>query len=950
MTTVMTGPPLLLQQWRALLMKNAKLASRNKRATLLQILAPFVFMFLLYVVEKTASLSWSLPEIKSPPYRAVQGVPPCETKFYVRRPCYDFVWSGNSSRRAHEVVSRVMSNNFGRPISPSKVKSFGTPAEVDAWLFNDPLRCPVAVHFVEKNASLLSYGVQANFTSTVKGGITENPTLKFLVPLQVAVEREIARSILGDANFSWTVGLREFPQPAVDADNDVRDEFGILAPVFLFTIAMFAFVFQISAVVLEKEQKLRQAMNIMGLYDSAYWLSWLTWESIVVLVSSLCTVVSGMIFQFDLFLHNSFAVVFLLFFLYQLNMTAVAFLLSAFINKSSSAFRAGFWIFLLGAILQFAARVVDVSSKKGRFLYFLPPTLLAHAIAMLIGDPESRNKHEIGWKELAKCPSDSICVLTMNDVYIRLIYTFFCWFLLALYFDNVIPSPNGTGKTLIYFLNPRYWTGRGRNTAQGGICGGHSSNPAPNHSPSTDEDVLEEENTVKQQMKSDELDPDIAVQVRGLVKTFPGKLTLGCCCRCRKTAPFHAIKGLYLNLVEDQLFCLLGPNGAGKTTTINCLTGITSVTRGDAIVHGNSIRSSVGMSNIRKMIGVCPQFDILWNVLTGEEHLQLFASIKGLQPASIKQVVKKSLEEVRLLDSAKVRAGSYSGGMRRRLSVASALLGDPKIIILDEPTTGMDPISRRHVWDIIENAKRGRAIILTTHSMEEADVLGDRIGIMAKGRLRCLGTSIRLKSQFGTGFVTTLSFSSTNSAQNSANKETVKAFFRQNLGVSPKEESNAFLTFVIPRQEETLLKKMLWEFQDRQREFGVADIQLGLTTLDEVFLNIARQAELETATSEGRFVTLTLTSGTSVKIPVGARYVAISGTENAQNPSGVMVEVYWDQDESGALCICGHSAECPIPPGVQPTPPVAPPRNLGRHVTLGLVIDPSQLSNTNFHS
>lgn len=100
-----------------------------------------------------------------------------------------------------------------------------------------------------------------------------------------------------------------------------------------------------------------------------------------------------------------------------------------------------------------------------------------------------------------------------------------------------------------------------------------------------------------------------------------------------------------------------------------------------------------------------------------------------------------------------MRDESYSGGMRRRLSVAVALIGNPKLVILDEPTTGMDRITRRHVWDIIENTKKGRAIFLTTHTMEEADILSDRIGIMAKGRLRCIGTSIRLKSKFGTGFM-----------------------------------------------------------------------------------------------------------------------------------------------------------------------------------------------------
>lgn len=114
--------------------------------------------------------------------------------------------------------------------------------------------------------------------------------------------------------------------------------------------------------------------------------------------------------------------------------------------------------------------------------------------------------------------------------------------------------------------------------------------------------------------------------------------------------------------------------------------------------------------------------------------------------------------QVNLTYASQQRAGSFSGGMKRRLSVAVALLGDPKLVFLDEPTTGMDPVSRRQVWDIIERAKQGRAIILTTHSMEEADILGDRIAIMARGNLRCLGTSLRLKQKFGAGYQVTPAF------------------------------------------------------------------------------------------------------------------------------------------------------------------------------------------------
>jgi ABC-type multidrug transport system ATPase subunit len=235
-----------------------------------------------------------------------------------------------------------------------------------------------------------------------------------------------------------------------------------------------------------------------------------------------------------------------------------------------------------------------------------------------------------------------------------------------------------------------------------------------------------------------------------------------------------------------------------------------------ALIYGHSVRSTAGMSNIRRMIGVCPQFDILWDALTAKEHVQLFASIKGLPPSTIKSVAEQSLAQVKLSQAANVRAGSYSGGMKRRLSVAIALIGDPKLVFLDEPTTGMDPITRRHVWDIIEEAKKGRAIVLTTHSMEEADILSDRIAIMAKGKLRCIGTSIRLKSKFGTGYIANVNFSGNGHTQSpnvngnteapvNPNIEAVKQFFKERLDVDPKEESRTFLTFVIPHEKEPLL-------------------------------------------------------------------------------------------------------------------------------------------------
>ncbi|KAI6675688.1 hypothetical protein NL676_003594 [Syzygium grande] len=931
-----SGAALLVQQYGALFRKNLLLSWRNKRATFLHLFSSFFFIFLIFCIQEAIDARIApvhllqerarpgapgvpahpalrgqvlrqvpLPRLRLERQRQRAPSRPSWPAFGTTTPAGPFLRASTTMpalrRRRQSPVLRI---SHGLAV----VLSFGTAEEVDAWLYSNPMRCPGALHFTELNSSVIRYGIQSNSTPVTKRGQFEDPTFKFQIPLQIAAEREIARSLIGDSKFSWVVGLKEFAHPAIEIFSAVAT----VGPAFFLAVAMFSFVLQISSLITEKELKLRQSMTVMGLYDTAYWLSWLTWEGIIAILSSLFIVVFGMMFQFDFFLNNSFPVVFLLFFLFQLNMIGFAFMLSAFISKASSSTTVGFSIFIIGFLTQasypnhpifclslcYGFPYSQIFGNGFRAIWSLfPPNLLAEALKVLSQATSTPDDPGISWSRRAKCaPKDTECVISINDIYIWLVATFFVWFILAIYFDNIIPNASGVRKPIFYFLNPGYWTGKG-GSQKGGICSCIGSVPPLGHVTPDDEDVLQEESIVKAQAKEGLVDPNVAVQIRGLGKTYPGTTQLGCC-KCKRTSTYHAIKELWVNFAKDQLFCLLGPNGAGKTTTINCLTGITPVTGGDALVYGYSIRNSIGMSNIRKIIGVC--FDILWDLLTGEEHLYLFTNIKGLAPASIKSVVEKSLAEVRLTEGGKVRAGSYSGGMKRRLSVAIALIGDPKLVVLDEPTTGMDPITRRHVWDIIEDAKKGRAIILTTHSMEEADILSDRIGIMAKGRLRSIGTSIRLKSRFGTGFIANVSFAASNGASppggdvvSKADQEAVKRFFKTHLDIVPKEENKAFLTFVIPHDREALLTKFFAELQDKQEEFGIADIQLG------------------------RLVTLTLTSGTSVQIPVGAQFVGIPGTESAENSRGVMVEVYWQQDDSGALCISGHSSEMPIPPSVQ---------------------------------
>jgi len=192
---------LVTQQYKALLKKNILLSWRSKRSILLQLLSPIFFIFLIFAIDKAikaqSSTTSAFKTITNPPFIPSPSIKPCEEKFFVKKPCYDFVWSGEDDPKFRTIVERIIKNNPGREIPVEKVKSFRGKDEVDDWLFKNPMKCPVAIHFGEKNGSIISYGIQTNSTSVQKRGKYEDPTFDFQLPLQLAAEREIARFLIG---------------------------------------------------------------------------------------------------------------------------------------------------------------------------------------------------------------------------------------------------------------------------------------------------------------------------------------------------------------------------------------------------------------------------------------------------------------------------------------------------------------------------------------------------------------------------------------------------------------------------------------------------------------------------------------------------------------------------------------------------------------------------------
>jgi ABC-2 type transport system ATP-binding protein len=209
----------------------------------------------------------------------------------------------------------------------------------------------------------------------------------------------------------------------------------------------------------------------------------------------------------------------------------------------------------------------------------------------------------------------------------------------------------------------------------------------------------------------------------------------------------RAVDNLTLTISQAEVFGLLGPNGSGKTTTINCITGILRPTKGKIRVRGFDVQTE--SRKTREIMGVSPQETAVYPYLTGRENVQLFGALCSVSRSSLNNRVDYVMEKVGLLDDADRRVSKYSGGMKRRVSIAMALVTDPKIVVLDEPTVGMDPQARRAVWDfILELRDKGKTILLTTHYMEEAEELCDRVGIIDHGKLIALGSPSDLLDRF----------------------------------------------------------------------------------------------------------------------------------------------------------------------------------------------------------
>ncbi len=296
----------------------------------------------------------------------------------------------------------------------------------------------------------------------------------------------------------------------------------------------------------------------------------------------------------------------------------------------------------------------------------------------------------------------------------------------------------------------------------------------------------------------------------------------------KKFGDFTAVNGISLKIKKGEIFGILGPNGAGKTTTINMILGLLNPSKGRIIVNGNDVaRSGI---EIKSQIGLMTQETVVESDLTARENLEIFARLYHVPANEMDGRIKEALEESELTNFADKKAGTFSGGMKRRLELVKSMIQKPRILILDEPTTGLDIQNRVNMWEHIKELNNeGVTIILTTQYLEEADELCERIAIIDHGKIKAIGTPSELKKIAGAGRILEIV------VENNADAIAVSSLLKSDFKLEPAVKLDK-VTVAIDTNQEGIMAKILAGL-DKKR-IKISSINLHMPTLDDVFIKL----------------------------------------------------------------------------------------------------------------
>ena len=646
---------------------------------------------------------------------------------------------------------------------------------------------------------------------------------------QYILRKETGKS---DAELNYGIAAMKY----IDYRSDSFGEFmGYMIGVILVMAYMSPLSLYVYRMVGDKESKIKESMKIMGLEEGQYFLSYFIQYTVINIFSSIIN--AGL---FTVFLDRiSYYHLFVTLLLWSLNVFALIYFFQSFIDKTKIALVLSLVIYFMMYCVSLACMFEGGSLAAKIGLSLFPQVCLNNGILLF-------SKFQYHFRTFKDREFFEIyTTFSVGLMYIMFVVDFFLFLFLGFYLNNVLPHDFGIRKPLYFIFTSDFWcSNKKRNNDEKKLIDKKLEENAEEDNKEnyvvygSKDDIIKDEvdeklygdspNFESEEIYKNRNKNDDKLKIRNIVKMFgDGKI---------------AVNGVNLNFYKDEIFALLGHNGAGKTTLISMLTGMYEATQGTAIYEGVNILDSMNMEIFREKLGICPQHDILFEDLTIREHLEMFSIFKGVELTEVDNEVNKTLHDFQLEDIQYMLAKNLSAGQRRKLSISISLIGGSKVIFLDEPSSGMDITSRRNLWEILKRQTDGKIIILTTHYMEEASVLGKRIGIINAGKMKCIGSPLFLIEKYG-------KFMSLNvTKEEDCDSNTIIEFIKNNAEDIEYEALSEEIMFRIPIKNENSgkktnfdLKSFFTKFDDNVKKLRIKSYSVSMPTLEDVFLNVAAE-------------------------------------------------------------------------------------------------------------
>ena len=646
---------------------------------------------------------------------------------------------------------------------------------------------------------------------------------------QYILRKETGKS---DAELNYGIAAMKY----IDYRSDSFGEFmGYMIGVILVMAYMSPLSLYVYRMVGDKESKIKESMKIMGLEEGQYFLSYFIQYTVINIFSSIIN--AGL---FTVFLDRiSYYHLFVTLLLWSLDVFALIYFFQSFIDKTKIALVLSLVIYFMMYCVSLACMFEGGSLAAKIGLSLFPQVCLNNGILLF-------SKFQYHFRTFKDREFFEIyTTFSVGLMYIMFVVDFFLFLFLGFYLNNVLPHDFGIRKPLYFIFTSDFWcSNKKRNNDEKKLIDKKLEENAEEDNKEnyvvygSKDDIIKDEvdeklygdspNFESEEIYKNRNKNDDKLKIRNIVKMFgDGKI---------------AVNGVNLNFYKDEIFALLGHNGAGKTTLISMLTGMYEATQGTAIYEGVNILDSMNMEIFREKLGICPQHDILFEDLTIREHLEMFSIFKGVESTEVDNEVNKTLHDFQLEDIQYMLAKNLSAGQRRKLSISISLIGGSKVIFLDEPSSGMDITSRRNLWEILKRQTDGKIIILTTHYMEEASVLGKRIGIINAGKMKCIGSPLFLIEKYG-------KFMSLNvTKEEDCDSNTIIEFIKNNAEDIEYEALSEEIMFRIPIKNENSgkktnfdLKSFFTKFDDNVKKLRIKSYSVSMPTLEDVFLNVAAE-------------------------------------------------------------------------------------------------------------